>query len=259
MTDKFQLVHLLVVSCQVLWIANVQGQDGTLPLPPPDSNAMQEDQQAIAAAMAAAGTGPPVPRDVAANSVGMAGPNGIGQDGTGKAAGSNMAGASGFGAGMAGSGYGSSGMAGSGMAGSGMAGGYGSPGMGGSGGYGPGMAGGVAGGHGAAGFGGGMAGGGGFGSGKMDNEVTAAPKYCYAQGPLLPESLLPKPKQDGEQIDVGNISCEEVIGYLMGLNRFYDRKCSRMGNKCPYKYKYAVSWYGVVGHQIMAKCNTAAW
>ncbi|XP_065078029.1 uncharacterized protein LOC135701197 [Ochlerotatus camptorhynchus] len=268
-----------------------------MPLPPPDSNAIQDDQQAIAAAKAAAGTGHPVPRDIAMNSGGMAstggssgfmatypGPTGADLKQARMAAGNNMANAgagSGYGTDMAanaggGGGYGSSvgsGMPGSGGYGAGMAsgaggygagmggtGGHGSAGMAGAGGYGSLMGG--AGGHGSAGMasggGRGMVAGGGDGSVMTGNDPKEAPMYCYAQGPLLPDSLLPKPRREVSQVDVGNISCEEVVGYLMGLNRFYDRKCSRMGDKCPNKYKYAVSWYGKVGHQIMAKCDIAA-
>uniref|UniRef100_A0A023EJQ5 Uncharacterized protein n=1 Tax=Aedes albopictus TaxID=7160 RepID=A0A023EJQ5_AEDAL len=86
------------------------------------------------------------------------------------------------------------------------------------------------------------------------NDARSEIRYCYANGPLLPSSLLPKPRVE-THIDVGSVSCEEIVGYLMGLNRWYDRKCGTMGPECPHKFRYAVGWFSAAVKQIKGKCN----
>lgn len=87
------------------------------------------------------------------------------------------------------------------------------------------------------------------------NDVRTQPtRYCYAHGPLLPTSLLPKPRKES-YVDIGSVSCEEVVGYLMGLNRWYDRKCSNMGPECPDKYRFAASWFISAVNKIKQSCS----
>ncbi|XP_055536038.1 uncharacterized protein LOC129724837 isoform X2 [Wyeomyia smithii] len=85
---------------------------------------------------------------------------------------------------------------------------------------------------------------------------TTGPPACYAHGPLLTPSLLPKPPRP-DVTSVGSIGCDEVIGYMMGLQRFYDRKCQRMGDKCPANYQYAINWFNAVVNDMATRCNAA--
>lgn len=215
MIARFHWVFFLVVTHEVLLITNAQTDLGALPLPPEDS-AMLQDNQLAQADPTVAGMDPTLQAiDGDMQSGAMGGMSGAPG---GFAAGSGMAGLS------------TNQMA------AGSSAGYMSE---------PGMAGPTE--------GLGMPN---DGSGAMTtNAVNQKQMFCYAHGPLLPEYMLPKPKQEAPMLDAGEISCEEVVGYIMGLNRFYDRKCSRMGSTCPFKYQYAVSWFGKVGHMIMAKCN----
>ncbi|XP_058831884.1 uncharacterized protein LOC131690266 [Topomyia yanbarensis] len=82
------------------------------------------------------------------------------------------------------------------------------------------------------------------------------PGACYVHGPLLASSLLPKPTPM-PSLDVGEIGCDEVVGYFLALYRYYDRKCQRIGAKCPYKYQYAAAWFDKVAADMASRCNAA--
>ncbi|XP_062558455.1 uncharacterized protein LOC134223317 [Armigeres subalbatus] len=93
------------------------------------------------------------------------------------------------------------------------------------------------------------------GMSEPSSAAGSQPRYCYSHGPLLPNSLLPKANKGASSIDVGTVSCEETVGYLLGMNRWYDRKCSNMGTECPSKIRYAVGWFIAAANMVKSRCN----
>lgn len=54
------------------------------------------------------------------------------------------------------------------------------------------------------------------------------------------------------------LECWEIVGYLKGLHRFYDRKCTRMGKRCPGNYPYAIQWFEQASNMLDGACGCIA-
>lgn len=57
------------------------------------------------------------------------------------------------------------------------------------------------------------------------------------------------------QMPIGKIDCGEVVAYLRASSRYYNRKCSRMGDECRDKDIYPVKWFDQVVQMMTQVCH----
>ncbi|XP_055591684.1 uncharacterized protein LOC129743627 [Uranotaenia lowii] len=82
-------------------------------------------------------------------------------------------------------------------------------------------------------------------------------QQCYSDGPLLPKYMMTSASEQAERSKVGTVSCTEVVGYMKGLGRYYERKCVRKGPACEVELQYAVNWFKKVTSAMATECKTS--
>lgn len=80
-------------------------------------------------------------------------------------------------------------------------------------------------------------------------------RKCYSRGPVLATAVLPTPRSYGAAGSIV-VSCEEMTGYILALNRFYERRCVRMRQECPQELQYAITWFATVGTDLAIQCDS---